>query len=100
MCAEACAIFAVLTSSLLTWCDLCRVQTLVAGQSLNDDHWHSLYVKRLANVLQLGVDSALQSTGELLILAVPLWLVHTSDATRQDSFLSSRPSFDESALAV
>ena len=25
----------------------------------------------------------------------PLWLVHTADTTRQDSFVSSRPSFDE-----
>jgi len=56
---------------VLTWSSLlcvgrCRVlQTLVGGQALNDDRWHSLYVRRRANVLQLGVDNQLQSTGEL-----------------------------------
>jgi len=64
MCSEACMMLAMLTSSLLSWwCGLCRVQTLVGGQKLNDDRWHSFYVKRRANVLQLGVDSTLQSTG-------------------------------------
>jgi len=32
--------------------------------------------------------------------ATVLWLVHSADATRQDSFVSSQPSFDESASAV
>jgi len=59
---------AVLTSSLLSWRGVCRVQTLVGGQSLNDDRWHSIYVRRRANAVQLGVDSALQSTGERRVL--------------------------------
>lgn len=42
---------------------LCASQTLVAGQSLNDDRWHSLFVRRRANTVQLGVDNSLLSTG-------------------------------------
>jgi len=72
MCPEAYrAVLAALVSSLLTRCGvLCREQTLVGGQSLNDDRWHSLFVRRRANVVQLGVDNALQSTGEPRLSAV------------------------------
>lgn len=67
---QTCMMVAVLASSLLTGCRLCRVQALVGGQSLSDDRWHSLYVKRRANVVQLGVDSTLQSTGELRMVVL------------------------------
>lgn len=72
MCPGTLVILAVLTSSLLSWSGRCRLQSLVGGQSLNDDRWHSLYIKRRANVIQLGVDNTVQSTGKLRIYVAEL----------------------------
>ena len=89
MCREACAILAAL---ILTRCGgLCGVQNLVGGQSLNDDRWHSLFIRRRANVVQLGVDNSLQSTSQsLTILSWRCWSANNPKLINRKSFFRTK----------
>jgi len=67
---------------------LCGLQTLVGGQSVNDDRWHSLHIRRRANDVQLAVGSTLQSSGLSTKLLIAGYL-HSHYVTTLLSFILS-----------